>query len=110
LYHCTEATYGAMAAEHPLLQTRLGIVSAVQETATEDLPRLERLLRCESAEAHERMSKALWEAEGSVESAVAALEAIAGNGSLERWEAEAAEGGGDRRDDQGMGGGDAIRG
>jgi hypothetical protein len=77
---------------------------------------LERLLRCENEDAHERICLALWHADGSVTAAVAALEEIAGDGSLERWDAEAMEEksretrGGDER----LGGGErepwAIRG
>jgi len=111
-----EATYGAMAVEHPLLQTRVGIVTAAEELDVADLRSLERLLRCENEDAHERICLALWHADGSVTAAVAALEEIAGDGSLERWDAEAMEEksretrGGDER----LGGGErepwAIRG
>ena len=77
----------------------------------DELWRPERLLRIESEEAHERLSAALWDAEGSAEAAVEAFMAIADDGSLERWEAEAAEERSrGRGDDQGMGGGDTIRG
>ena len=101
-----EDTYGAMASEHPLLQTRLGIVAAAEQASGADLPRMERLLRCESEEAHVRLSEALWDADGSLDKALELFETIANDGSLERWEAEAAAS--DR--DNGMGGGDAIRG
>jgi tRNA-dihydrouridine synthase 3 len=108
-----EATYGEMASRYPLLQTRLGIVAAkeVEGMDGDELPALERLLRCESEEAHARMSEALWDALGSVERAVELFEDIAKDGSLERWEreAEVARRSG-RGGDEGMGGGDAIRG
>ena len=108
-----EAMYGEMASRYPLLQTRLGIVAAkeVEGMDGDELPALERLLRCESEEAHARMSEALWDALGSVERAVELFEDIAKDGSLERWEreAEVARRSG-RGGDEGMGGGDAIRG
>ena len=101
-----EDTYGAMASEHPLLQTRLGIVAAAEEKSGADLPKIERLLRCESEEAHLRLSEALCDADGSLEKAMELFESIAHDGSLERWEAEAAAS--DR--DNGMGGGDTMQG
>lgn len=104
-----ESVYGAMAAEHPLLQTRLGIVAAAEETAAGDLPKLERLLRCELEEAHEAMSAALWDANGDLAVAVAALNTVA-DASLGRWEAEEAEARSNDRGERSIGAGDAIRG
>ena len=101
-----EDTYGVMASEHPLLQTRLGIVAAAEEKLGADLPKIERLLRCESEEAHLRLSEALWDSDGSLDKAMELFESIAHDGSLERWEAEAAAS--DR--DNGMGGGDTMQG
>ena len=75
------------------------------------LSRLERVLRCESEEAHVMLSEALWDARGDEMRAAELCEAVAGDGNLERWEAEEAERrAGSRDGDRAMGGGDAIRG
>lgn len=52
----------------------------------EDLPPLERLLRCDQEAAHTAIADALWEAASDAD-AVAALERLAA-GSLADWEAE----------------------
>ena len=107
-----ESAYGEMAASHPLLQTRLGVVAAAEGTENAaELSRLERVLRCESEEAHVMLSEALWDAHGDEIRAAELCEAVAGDENLERWEAEEAERrAGSRDGDRAMGGGDAIRG
>lgn len=108
-----ESAYGAMAAEHPLLQTRLGIVESESLVKEAELSRLERILRSESEEAHAALSAALWDADGDVARAAELCEAVGAGGALERWEAEEAARRMGSRDGGGaatMGGGDTVRG
>jgi tRNA-dihydrouridine synthase 3 len=107
-----ESVYGEMAREHPLLQTRLGIVeSASLESRRKDLSPTDRLLRVELEEAHVRLSEALWDADGDAGRAVELFRDMTTDGSLDRWEAEEQEARARSRDpDAAMGGGDAIRG
>ena len=77
-----ESAYGAMAAEHPLLQTRLGIVESESSVKEAELSRLERILRSESEEAHAALSAALWDADGDVARAAELCEAV---GAEARW-------------------------
>ena len=108
-----ESAYGAMAAEHPLLQTRLGIVESESSVKEAELSRLERILRSESEEAHAALSRALWDADGDVARAAELCEAVGAGGALERWEAEEAARRMGSRDGGGaatMGGGDTVRG
>ena len=108
-----ETVYGAMAREHPLLQTRLGVVesAAVAKAEASDLSPLDRLLRVELEECHDRLSEALWDADADVGRAVELFEAMTTDGSLERWEAEERAERARRRDpDASLGAGDAVRG
>jgi tRNA-dihydrouridine synthase 3 len=108
-----ETVYGAMAREHPLLQTRLGVVESAAIAAAEarHLSPLDRLLRVELEECHARLSEALWDADQDVGRAVELFEAMTTDGSLERWEAEErAERARSRDPDASLGAGDTIRG
>ena len=108
-----EVVYGEMAKTHPLLQTRLGIVT---QTATErgelaEPSPLERLMRLELEETHVALSNALWVADGDVGKALELCVAMTTDGSLDRWEDEERKLRSESRDPDGaMGGGDAIRG
>ena len=108
-----ETVYGAMAREHPLLQTRLGVVESAAIAAAEakDLSPLDRLLRVELEECHARLSEALWDADSDVGRAVELFEVMTTDGSLERWEAEECAMRARRRDpDASLGAGEAVRG
>jgi tRNA-dihydrouridine synthase 3 len=108
-----ETVYGAMAREHPLLQTRLGVVESAAIAAAEarHLSPLDRLLRVELEECHARLSEALWDADQDVGRAVELFQAMTTDGSLERWEAEErAERARSRDPDASLGAGDTIRG
>lgn len=72
-----EAIYGEDALERPLIGRR--------DTSDEDLPLLERLLRCTNADAHPEIAAALWDAASDAE-AVAQLEVLATR-CLGGWEA-----------------------
>ncbi len=72
-----ETLYGEDALERPLIGRR--------DTSDEDLPLLERLLRCTNADAHPEIAAALWDAASDAE-AVAQLEALATR-CLGGWEA-----------------------
>ena len=71
--------------KQPLISTRWDSV-AVQEIGEDlsTLPSLERLLRCESTDAHEQMAEILWEA-ASDESAIEQLTDL-GKENVEMWE------------------------
>jgi len=80
-----EEVYGAASLERPLLGTRWESVACTELGETlEDLPLLERLLRCENEAAYGPIAEALWEA-GSDGEAVAALERLAAD-SVVQWE------------------------
>jgi hypothetical protein len=102
-----------MAREHPLLQTRLGVVESAAIAAAESrrLSPLDRLLRVELEECHARLSEALWDADADPGRAVELFEAMTTDGSLERWEdEERAERARSRDPDASLGAGDAVRG
>jgi len=72
----------------------------------EDLPVLERLLRCSHEASHVAIADALWEA-ASDQDAVAALERLArADGALAGWEAELRAGRGEASGGSGAGGRD----
>ena len=83
-----EDVFGGRPLDDPLLQSRLGF--AVDGEVEDDLPIIERLLRCESEDAHLAISEVLWSAD-SVGDAMDKLETIA-KASLEGWRAQVAAG------------------
>jgi tRNA-dihydrouridine synthase 3 len=98
-----EDTFGTLSLQQPLISTRWEGVASIELGETVDsLPILERLLRCESDDAHVEMSTILWEA-GSDAEAVVALEKLAAE-NVVRWEEEVRmsgeRDGGDGRDDR----------
>eukprot|EP00887_Chlorella_sp_A99_P001366 scaffold8.g1366.t1 len=93
-----EAVYGPLSLRQPLISTRWeGVACAELGERAEDLPPLERLLRCENEAAFGPMAEALWDSASDAE-AVAALERLAG-ASLAGWE-ELRSSGRDGRDDE----------
>lgn len=86
-----EDIFGELSLQQPLLSTRWeGVVSTELGETLENLPILERLLRCEYDVAHEEMAAVLWEA-GSDAEAVAVLERLATE-NVVAWEEAAKEG------------------
>ncbi|KAL3153927.1 hypothetical protein ABBQ32_013490 [Trebouxia sp. C0010 RCD-2024] len=83
-----EEVYASKSREHPLIATRVETADANLGETLESLSHLERLLRCESEEAHEQVAAALWDST-SEQDAAAQLEKIAADSILE-WEAAAA--------------------
>ena len=83
-----EARFGGRAIDDPLLQSRLGF--AVDGEDESNLSLLERLLRCESEDAHKAISDILWEA-SDVGDALDRLETTAKT-SLDQWLAQVASG------------------
>ena len=83
-----EDVFGGRPLDDPLLQSRLGF--AVDGEVEDDLPIVERLLRCESEDAHLAISEVLWSAD-SVGDAMDKLETIA-KASLDGWRAQVAAG------------------
>jgi len=96
--------YGAAARDYPLILTRVDTVDERLGESVGELDPLERLLRCELEEAHERIAGALWDA-GSDADAITALRRLASE-NLEEWEAAARskEGRGDASRGGGVGG------
>ena len=93
-----EAVYGPLSLQQPLLSTRWESVACTELGETlEDLPPLERLLRCEHEAAFGPIAEALWESSSDAEAAVG-LVGLA-RGSLAQWEEELRAGGGERREE-----------
>jgi len=94
-----EEAFGTLSLQQPLISTRWeGVASPELGETVDSLPILERLLRCESDDAHQEMASVLWKA-GSDAEAVIALEKLASE-NVVRWEDEVRTGG-DRDDRDG---------
>lgn len=97
-----QAVYGPLAAQHPLILTRMDLFDERLGETLDGLPLLERLLRAENEKAHEAIANILWDAASDAE-ALAQLEAL-GREQVVAWEEEA-RAGGDRDRDASRGGG-----
>ena len=80
--------YADKSREHPLIATRVETADPNLGASLHSLSLLERLLRCESQEAHEQVAAALWDSK-SERDAIAQLGKIAAESVLD-WEAAAA--------------------
>ncbi|KXZ53882.1 hypothetical protein GPECTOR_6g800 [Gonium pectorale] len=100
-----ETVYGQLSREHPLILTRMDTADPRVGEGLEGLSWAERLLRCQSPQAHEAIADALWEA-ASDDEALTALERI-GRERVVGWEEEVRAGGrdGDASRGGGLGGG-----
>lgn len=85
-----EEAFGAASLERPLIGQRADVAMAELGEELDSLPLLERLLRCESSDAHAAVSSALWNSASDAE-AVGELESLA-DASVVAWEAAAREG------------------
>ena len=91
-----EDTYGPLSLERPLIGQRTDIAVAELGEELDSLPVLERLLRCESPDAHEEIAAVLWDS-SSDDEAAAALAAL-GDANVQGWEAALRDSG--AREDQ----------
>ena len=87
-----EEVYRSSSQERPLIGQRMDTAAAELGEELESLPLLERLLRCQSTNAHAEIAAGLWDS-GSDQEAKAALEMLAGQ-KLSEWE----ESGSDREE------------
>ncbi|KAK9810018.1 hypothetical protein WJX72_003455 [[Myrmecia] bisecta] len=79
-----EEQYGARALEHPLIATRWDVADEAIGQSADDLPLLERLLRCANEQAHLEIAAILWDSRTD-QDAIVALEQLA-DSSLAAWE------------------------
>lgn len=99
-----EEIFGIQAAEYPLIGTRQEIVDENRGETLDDLPILERLLRCVDEDCHQQIAHCLWDSESDA-FAIRALEKLAAE-ELDRFELQVSQRGrGDDRDsdDRGQG-------
>ena len=87
-----EEAFGAASLERPLIGRRDSVAMAELGERLDSLPLLERLLRCESPDAHAAVSAALWDSASDAEAFVQ-LEGLADE-SVIAWEAAARDGSG----------------
>jgi hypothetical protein len=79
-----EDVYGPTALEHPLVNRRKDLIDPALGEDLDSLPLLERLLRCESTDAHSNIAAALWDST-SCQDAKISLESVAEQHLME-WE------------------------
>ena len=79
-----EVVYRGSSEERPLIGQRMDIAASELGEELESLPGLERLLRCQSTDAHAEIAAALWDS-GSDAEAKDVLEQLA-NEKLADWE------------------------